>query len=107
MDVFKVKDFKGGWFIGDFDNSVLKTKDFEVGYKSHPKDSNWDKHYHKIATEYNSILSGKCIVMDRVLEQGDIFIIHPMEISKPVFLEDTVILTVKIPSIPGDKYICE
>ena len=25
-----ISDFKGGWFIGDFNPSLLKTKDFEA-----------------------------------------------------------------------------
>lgn len=105
MDVKNIKDFIGGWIIGDFDKSVLKTKDFEVGYKVHPKDDNWPEHFHKVATEYNVVISGKCIIMGKELSEGDVFIIHPLEVSKPIFLEETTLLTIKVPSVPGDKYI--
>jgi hypothetical protein len=38
-----------GWFIGDFEPSVLKTKNFEVGVLIHKKGELWPKHFHKEA----------------------------------------------------------
>ena len=40
-----------GWFIGDFEPSVLKTKDFEVGVLVHPKGEKWPAHFHPVCTE--------------------------------------------------------
>jgi hypothetical protein len=37
MDIFKMKDMKGGWFIGDFQPTAFKTDQFEVCYKHHTK----------------------------------------------------------------------
>ncbi len=107
MDKLNIKDFKLGWIIGDFDKSLIRTKDFEVGYKEHKKDEDWPKHTHLIATEYNVVIKGSCLIDDVEMNDGDIFIIYPKEIVKPVFLEDTIIMTVKIPSVPGDKYVSE
>ena len=42
-----------GWFIGNFEPSILKTENFEVGLLSHRKGEVWPKHYHAVATEYN------------------------------------------------------
>ena len=39
------------------------------------------------------------------LISGDIFLIQPNEIAEPKFHEDCVIICIKIPSVPGDKYI--
>ena len=36
-----------GWFVGDFEPSVYKTKEFEVGYFTHKKGEKWPFHYHK------------------------------------------------------------
>jgi len=104
MKVLKIKNYKGGWFIGDFKPSILKTDQFEVCYKFHPKGEKWPKHYHKIATEYNYLIRGRMKIKRKILKKGDIFIIYPNEIVDPVFMEDCEVLIVKTPSIKGDKY---
>jgi quercetin dioxygenase-like cupin family protein len=104
MNIHKIKDFHRGWFIGNFDPSILKTKDFEVGLLTHKQGEQWPKHYHAIATEYNLLVSGKMIIKETTIEPGDIFIIEANEIADPVFLEDCTVLCVKVPSVPGDKY---
>jgi hypothetical protein len=93
-----------GWFIGDFDPSLLRTKDFEVGFKYHKKDEKWPVHVHKIATEYNFLMKGKMLMRGTILEDGALFIIEANEIANPIFLEDCYVITVKVPSVIGDKY---
>jgi len=104
MKVVKINKFNGGWFIGNFKPSVLNTDLFEVCIKYHPKDQKWPAHYHKVATEYNYLISGKMKIQNKTLKKGDIFILYPNEIADPVFLEDCEVLVVKTPSIIGDKY---
>ena len=41
------------------------------------------------------------------LNKGDVFILYKGEIADPVFLTDCEVIVVKIPSIPGDKYVVE
>ena len=100
-----MKEMSRGWFIGNFSPSILKTEDFEVGLLSHTKGEDWPEHYHKVATEYNVLLSGKMNVNGEPIAVGDIFVIYPNEKSKPDFLEDCLVLCVKTPSVIGDKYI--
>lgn len=104
MKVYKITEFFRGWFIGNFNPSVLKTKDFEVGLLTHKQGEYWPKHYHALATEYNLLISGKMIIKQTNIEPGDIFIIEPNEIADPTFLEDCTVLCIKTPSVPGDKY---
>ena len=104
MKKHRIENFTRGWFIGDFDPSVLRTKDFEVGLLTHKKDEVWPKHYHKIGTEYNVLISGSMTVCEEKINTGDLFIIEPNEIARPVFHEDCIILCVKAPSAPKDKY---
>lgn len=104
MKKAKIKDMHRGWFIGHFEPSVLKTNDFEVGLLTHKKDEVWPKHYHAISTEYNLLVSGKMICNGESIETGDIFILEPKEVVDPKFLEDCIILCVKVPSVKGDKY---
>lgn len=104
MKVHKITEFFRGWFIGNFNPSVLNTKDFEVGLLTHKQGEHWPKHYHALATEYNLLISGKMIIKQTNIEPGDIFIIEPNEIADPIFLEDCTVLCIKTPSVPGDKY---
>ena len=100
-----LSEFFRGWVVGDFEPNIIRTKDFEIGILTHKKDEYWPAHYHKIATEYNILISGKMIIADRTLNSGNIFIIQPNEISEPIFVEDCTILCIKVPSAPGDKYL--
>lgn len=104
MKVSKLADTHRGWVLGHF-SDILKTTDFEMGVLVHKKDEKWAAHYHKIATEYNVLVSGKMRVCDTELVSGDIFIIEPNEVADPIFHEDCTIVCVKVPSVPGDKYI--
>jgi len=105
MDIYRIEKFKGGWFIGDFDPAVFKTKDFEVCFKFHKQGELWDTHYHKIAEEINYLIRGKMKIGDILIEAGDIFHIHRNEVSAPVFLEDCELIVVKTPSVQNDKFI--
>lgn len=112
----KLEDFYHGWFIGDFDPAVLRTKDFEVAVIHHKKGEEWDRHYHAVATEYNVLVSGRMMLSRPadgqegehvVINEGTVFVVEPGETFKPSFSEDCVVVTVKVPSIPGDKYVVE
>ena len=41
MKVMKLEDMFKGWFIGDFEPTAYKSKDFEVCYRVHPKGEKW------------------------------------------------------------------
>ena len=104
MKKHNVSDFWRGWFIGNFEPSILKTEQFEVGVLTHAKGEVWPEHYHKVGTEYNLLLKGQMIICGETIHEGEIFILKPNEIADPVFLEDCVVLCIKTPSLPGDKY---
>ena len=104
MKKHKLADFWRGWFIGNFEPTVLKTEQFEVAMLLHPKGEKWPKHYHKIGTEYNLLIKGHMIIQGQEMHEGDIFILEPNEVADPEFLEDCLLLCIKTPSIPGDKY---
>jgi quercetin dioxygenase-like cupin family protein len=101
----KLSNMTRGWFIGNFEPSLLKTKDFEVGILTHKKGEEWPKHYHKIATEYTVLISGSMTICGELIEPGTIFILEPDEIADPVFHEDCTVVVVKTPSVIGDKYV--
>ena len=103
MKISRIEDMEKGWFIGNFEPSVLKTKDFEVGIVTRFKGPE-KPHYHAIATEYNLVISGSFKLNKKDLRSGDIFIIEPGEVVYPFFYEETKILSIKVPSVIGDKY---
>lgn len=107
MEIHKIKDMIGGWFVGDFEPTAYKTKDFEVSYKLHPKGEEWEVHYHKTADEINFLFKGRMIIQGTEINEGDIFVIRKYEVADPVFLEDCHIVCVKTNSLKGDKYIAE
>ena len=104
MNISKISDYVRGWFIGNFEPTLLKTKDFEVGVLTHKKDEIWAAHYHKESIEYNVLISGKMIVQGKELNSGDVFVFEKGEIADPIFLEDCTLVVVKVPSIPSDKF---
>lgn len=103
MRIIPLSEFTRGWFIGDFEPSVLKTSKFEVGVFKHSKGEDWPTHYHQYHTEYNVLVTGKMSIYGTIIEPESVFVVPKKSIVKPVFLEDCVIVCVKSPSIPGDK----
>jgi quercetin dioxygenase-like cupin family protein len=104
MNVSKISDYVRGWFIGNFEPSVLKTSDFEVGVLTHKKGEYWAPHYHKESIEYNVLISGKMVIHEKELNSGDVFVFQKGEVANPIFLEDCTLVVVKVPSIPSDKF---
>jgi mannose-6-phosphate isomerase-like protein (cupin superfamily) len=104
MDVSHISDFKGGWFIGNFEPTLLKNAGFEASIKLHKKGEHWPTHYHKIATEYNVVVVGRMTIQNQSLEAGNVFVLHPYEIADPVFHEDTIIVCIKHPGAANDKF---
>ena len=103
MKISNISQYNRGWFIGAFPNALLQTEEFEVGLISCPK-GNHPTHHHKIATEYNVIIEGRLCINGSILEKGDIYIVDPNESTKQDFLEDSLILCIKTPSVLNDKY---
>ena len=96
-----------GWFVGDFEPTVISSKDFEVGVKRYKKGDSEAKHVHKVATEITVIVEGKVKMNDIEYVKDDIIKIGPNEPTKFECLEDAITVVVKTPSVMDDKYIIE
>lgn len=105
MKVYNFKKMIGGWYIGNFSPSVFKTKKFEVSFKIHKKNEKWDYHYHKKATEINLIIDGKMKIQGKILKKNQIFVLKKKEIANPIFLKETKIICIKVPSVKNDKFV--
>ena len=104
MNITKLKDYVRGWIIGDFEPTILRTKDFEVGVLTHLKGEKWPVHYHKESIEYNVLVEGRMTVQNIELNTGDVFVFDKGEVADPVFHEDCTVVCVKVPSLPSDKF---
>ena len=105
MKVAKLEDMFKGWFVGNFDPTLIKTNDVEVAVKIYKKGDCEEEHYHKIATEITVIVSGRVKMNNVEYSKGDIIVIEPNETTDFEALEDVVNTVVKFPGANNDKYI--
>lgn len=105
MKKFKLSDSGDrGWFIGNFDRAVYRTKDFEVNWQTNQR-GHQPSHYHKVITEIQLVTRGRMLVNGEIFEPGDICMLEPGDNSQIEYLEDTDTVAVKFPSVPNDKYL--
>ncbi len=107
MEIRKLCEMTNGWFIGNFEPSLLKTNDVEVAVKEYRKGDKEDAHYHKIATEMTVITKGRVIMFGKEWIEGDIVVAEPGDITSFEALEDSQCVVVKIPGANNDKYLVE
>jgi mannose-6-phosphate isomerase-like protein (cupin superfamily) len=93
-----------GWFVGDFEPSVLRSKDFEVAVKYYGKGESEEAHFHKIATEITVVVSGRVRMVNQEWAAGSIITLEPGLATDFLAIEDAVTVVVKSPSVLGDKY---
>ena len=105
MKVAKLDQMIKGWFVGNFDPTLIKTEDVEVAVKKYTAGDYEDRHYHKIATELTVIVSGKVKMNNQEFSSGDIIVINPFEDTDFEAIEDTVTTVVKFPGASNDKYL--
>ena len=96
-----------GWFIGNFEPSVFKNKQFEVAHHNHPAGYVTPKHTHKLAMELTYILKGKLDIRGQMLSAGQMFLYEPYEVADAIVVEDVELIVVKWPSVPSDKYFVD
>ena len=108
MKIAKLEDMEKGWFVGNFEPTLLKTNDVEVAVKSYKKGDYEETHYHKIATEITVIISGRVKMNGIEYKAGDIVVMEPNEATDFECLEDgTKNVVVKYPGANNDKYLGE
>ena len=107
MKTAKLEDMIKGWFVGNFEPTLLRTNDVEVAVKCYKKGDYEEKHYHKIATELTVITRGRVKMNGIEYKEGDIIVMEPNEATDFECLEDgTQNVVVKIPGANNDKYLC-
>ncbi len=105
MDKSSIRDFRGGWFIGDFSPTLEPTPHAEVCVKRYAAGDTEPLHFQRVATEYTVVISGRCRIGDVEVGPDEILRIPPGEAADFEALEDVVLVAVKVPSLPDDKVL--
>jgi mannose-6-phosphate isomerase-like protein (cupin superfamily) len=104
MELFDLKTFKGGWFVGNFSPTIIPSKDVEVCIKRYKAGDADLRHYHKEADEITVVVSGEVIMNNIVYKPDSVILIHKGEATDFYALTDAVTCVVKLPCVIGDKY---
>lgn len=104
MKIVNVNKMTKGWFIGDFEPTLWKTRDVEVAVKFYKAGDAETAHFHKIATEFTVITSGIVEMNGVQYQAGDIVVIEPGEVTDFRAITDVTTTVVKIPGATNDKY---
>jgi len=106
MKIDRIENFIKGWFVGNFEPSLLKAN-FEVGFHQHSAGEYHQDHYHKLSIEINLIVEGILKINGKEFVSGDIFVLYPYELSQVEFITDVKLVVVRDRSDPTDKYNIE
>jgi hypothetical protein len=107
MKVHRLDDMTRGWFVGDFEPTLFRTDAVEIAVKHYVAGDAEERHVHRIATELTAVVSGSVRMDGRDLATGDIIVLDPGDPSDFLAVTDAVVVAVKLPAVPGDKYLAE
>lgn len=105
MKTARLENMFKGWFVGNFDPTLIQTNEVEVAVKEYLRGDMEDRHYHKVSTEITVIASGRVRMNGVEYVKGDIIIIPPNQATDFEVLEDTITTVVKYPGANNDKYM--
>lgn len=103
--VHNLKDFTGGWFVGDFDPSLMHIRDAEVAIKRYKAGDSEPAHEHRIADELTVVVLGTVAINGKFFFENDIIRIPTGQSAAFQAITDAITCVVKSPSVKGDKYL--
>lgn len=104
MTTHHLSEMKGGWFIGDFTPTLLRTGAVEVAVKTYAAGAYEPAHVHRVATEFTVINSGRVEMNGTAYAAGAIIVLAPGDATDFRALTDCQTTVVKIPGAKDDKY---
>lgn len=105
MEKYFLKDFTGGWVVGNFNPTIFRNDIVEVAVKYFSSGESELPHYQLIASELTIIAQGKIDINGTQYISGEIVLINPLEVATFKCLEDCTLVCIKWPSIPADKIL--
>jgi mannose-6-phosphate isomerase-like protein (cupin superfamily) len=107
MKHHRLDEMVRGWFVGDFEPTAYRTSDVEIAIKHYAAGDAEERHVHKVATELTAVVSGRVRMDGRELAPGEILELAPGDPCDFLALTDATVVAVKLPAVPGDKYLVE
>ena len=104
LEKYNLDEMFKGWFVGNFEPSLYKTNEVEVGVKKYKMGEFENSHFHKIATEFTVIVSGIVEMNGVQYGENDIIKIVPGVSTNFKALTDVITVVVKLPGANNDKY---
>lgn len=106
MKTYKLKDYHRGWFVGDFDNTIIRTPSHELAVKYYVKGDFEDSHRHLLSDEINVVVFGSVSMNGVIYSEGDVIVQEKGEYTDFLCVSDRAIMTVYRTdgSYPNDKY---
>ncbi len=96
-----------GWFVGDFSPAAVTSEAAEVAIQTYVAGDIEQCHVHRESVEVTVVVMGEVHMASRYCPTGSVIVLEPGEHSRFEALTDAVCAVVKIPSRPGDKFVCE
>jgi len=103
----KLGKFSAGWFVGDFEKAIYRTKNTDVAVKYDAAGTRTTAHVHRVSAEVTVVVKGRIQINGREFGKGDVILVSPGEAAEYVSLEDSITVIIKVPSLPHDKYPVE
>lgn len=94
-----------GWFVGNFDPTLIKTNDVECAVKRYKEGDHEDAHFHKVATEITVVVAGIVRMNGVEYKENDIIVMEPNDATDFYAVTDAVCCVVKYPGANDDKYL--
>jgi hypothetical protein len=105
MEIYNLRDFKNGWYVGDFEPSIYKSGEFEASVKFFLPGQSEPSHKQKIATEITVVISGCIKINNTIFRSGEIIVITAGEFADFFCIEESALAVIKFPSLPSDKVL--
>jgi quercetin dioxygenase-like cupin family protein len=102
---YSLDDYTGGWVIGNFVPTLYRNENVEIAIKTFKKGTKEPSHKQRIATELTIVVEGKVMLGSITGLKNDIIEIPPGIYADFEAIEESVVVCIKFPSIPGDKVL--
>lgn len=105
LELHRLEDFTKGWFVGDFQPTLLSTCAVEVAVKHYRAGEHEASHHHRVAEEITVIVAGTVRMSGEEIGPGQIVRIAPGQSTDFLAVTDATTVVVKLPCVRGDKYV--
>lgn len=107
MKTFKLFEFTRGWICGNFNPTIFRSTNYEVGIKYYKSGDFENSHYHKESDELTVIVDGSVKMNNIIYNKGDIILIEKNEYTDFESLTDSITVVIRNNSVIGDKYVLD